>query len=170
MDFTITFAKLFFISLYLMAPLLGILSFLIVILGQIVCRLEKWSRFDALYWSFITATTVGYGDIRALRKTSRAISVLIAFIGLMLTGIIIAVTVNTASIALKKNIDPGAIEKLKGKYEGVQLSATNVSADLSWLTNMEKKSNNQMTITSPNWPANRHPNYRLDLRGNWAEF
>jgi len=23
---------------------------------------ESWIRFDSLYWSFITATTIGYGD------------------------------------------------------------------------------------------------------------
>lgn len=120
MEFTATFAELFIISLYFMAPLLGILSLIIIILGQIVHRLEKWSRFDALYWSFITATTVGYGDIRALRKSSRVISVLIAFVGLMLTGIIIAVTVNTASLALKQNINPSVVAKLKAEYRPIE--------------------------------------------------
>ena len=120
MEFTVTFAELFIISLYFMAPLLGILSLIIIILGQIVQRLERWSRFDALYWSFITATTVGYGDIRAVRKSSRAISVLIAFVGLMLTGIIIAVTVNTASFALKQNINPTVVEKLKAEYRPIE--------------------------------------------------
>lgn len=120
MEFTVTFAELFIISLYFMAPLLGILSLIIIILRQIVQHLERWSRFDALYWSFITATTVGYGDIRAVRKSSRAISVLIAFVGLMLTGIIIAVTVNTASFALKQNINPTVVEKLKAEYRPIE--------------------------------------------------
>lgn len=120
MEFTATFAELFIISLYFMAPLLGILSLIIIILGQIVQHLERWSRFDALYWSFITATTVGYGDIRAVRKSSRVISVLIAFVGLMLTGIIIAVTVNTASFALKQNINPTVVEKLKAEYRPIE--------------------------------------------------
>ena len=117
MDFTITFAELFFISLYLMAPLLAILGILIITLGLIVSRLEKWTKFEGLYWSLITATTVGYGDIRAAHKRSRVISVVIAFIGLMLTGIIIAVTVHAASIALKTNIDPALVKKLKVEYK-----------------------------------------------------
>ena len=116
MEFTITFAKLFFWSIYLVAPLLFFLSLIIIVLGQVVCRIEKWKKFDALYWSFITATTVGYGDIRPLKKVSKALSVLIALVGVMFTGIIIAVTLNTASVALEKHADKQVIEKMKNEF------------------------------------------------------
>lgn len=86
-------------------------------LGQIVCHIEKWNKFDGLYWSFITATTVGYGDIRPLKKVSKALSVLIAFVGLMLTGIMIAVSLNTATIAFEKHIDISAIEEVKERFK-----------------------------------------------------
>jgi len=69
--------------------------------------------FDGLYWSFITATTVGYGDIRPLKKISKALSVCIAFVGLMLTGIMIAVSLNSATIAFEKHVDSNAIEEVK---------------------------------------------------------
>ena len=68
MEFTITFIELFFWIIYLIAPLLGFLVLLIIALGQIVSSIEKWDKFDGLYWSFITVTTVGYDDIRPLRK------------------------------------------------------------------------------------------------------
>jgi voltage-gated potassium channel len=116
MEFTIAFVKLFFWSIYLVAPLLVFLSFFIILLGQIVCSIEKWGKFDGLYWSFITATTVGYGDIRPLKKVSKALSVAIALVGIMLTGIIIAVTINTASIALEKHGDERIIEEMKEKF------------------------------------------------------
>ena len=116
MELTITFIRLFFWSIYLIAPLLVFLSFVIIVLGQIVCHIEKWNKFDGLYWSFITATTVGYGDIRPLKKVSRALSVLIAFVGLMLTGIIIALTLNTTTIAFEKHVEETAIEKIKEKF------------------------------------------------------
>ena len=116
MEFTIAFVKLFFWSIYLVAPLLVFLSFFIILLGQIVCSIEKWGKFDGLYWSFITATTVGYGDIRPLKKVSKALSVTIALVGIMLTGIIIAVTINTASIALEKHGDDRVIEQMKEKF------------------------------------------------------
>ncbi len=117
MDFTITFIKLFFWVIYLVAPLLFFLSLVIIVLGQIVCRVEKWEKFDGLYWSFITATTVGYGDIRPMKKVSKALSVLIALVGMMFTGIIIAVTLNTASVAVEKHADMQVIEKMKKEFD-----------------------------------------------------
>lgn len=116
MEFTITFIALFFWSVYLVAPLLIFLSILIIVLGQIVCKIEKWTKFDGLYWSFITATTVGYGDIRPLGKVAKVLSVVIALVGIMVTGIIIAVTLNTASIALEKHADEQVLEKMKEKF------------------------------------------------------
>lgn len=117
MELTLTFIRLFFWSIYLIAPLLVFLSFVIILLGQIVCHIEKWNKFDGLYWSFITATTVGYGDIRPLKKVSKTLSVLIAFVGLMLTGIMIAVSLNTATIAFEKHIDISAIEEVKERFK-----------------------------------------------------
>ena len=113
MEFTITFVKLFYWAVCLVAPLLVSLGFLIIVLGQIVCHVEKWEKFDGLYWSFITAITVGYGDIRPLKKVSKALSVFIALVGVVFTGIIIAVALNTASIALEKHIDEQVIERMK---------------------------------------------------------
>lgn len=72
----------------------------ITVLGQVVGKKEGWSPFDSFYWAFITATTVGYGDIRPTRKSSRVISIVIGFAGLMLSGILIAIAVHAATIAL----------------------------------------------------------------------
>ena len=117
MEFTFDFIQIFFWVIYLVSPLLLFLSLVIVMLGQLVGRNEKWSCFDALYWSFITATTVGYGDFRPLQKSSRILSVFIAFVGVMFTGIIIAVTLNAASIAFEKHVDERVIEKMKDEFD-----------------------------------------------------
>ncbi len=117
MEFTITFLQLFYWAMVLVSPLLLFLIAVIIVLGQFVCHIEKWNRFDALYWSFITATTVGYGDIRPLRKASKALSVLIALVGMMFTGIVIAATLAMSSIALEKNMDAGIVEKIKQQIE-----------------------------------------------------
>ncbi|MEM9470131.1 MAG: potassium channel family protein, partial [Pseudomonadota bacterium] len=78
---------------------------------------EKWTKFDGLYWSLITATTVGYGDIRPLKKLSRVLSIFIALIGILFTGIIIAAAVKAVSVSLEKNLNPTVIEKIKEDIE-----------------------------------------------------
>ena len=81
-------------------PLLLSLGAAITLLGQVVGKREGWSRFDSFYWSFVTATTVGYGDIRPEKHASRILAIVIAFSGLVLTGIVIAVAVHAATLAL----------------------------------------------------------------------
>jgi voltage-gated potassium channel len=98
---TFIFLKLFAVGLWLMLPPLLTLIAIITLLGQLVGKREGWSRFDSFYWAFITATTVGYGDIRPASKGSRLLAILIALLGLMFTGIVIAVAVQAATIALK---------------------------------------------------------------------
>jgi voltage-gated potassium channel len=117
MEFTFQFIKYFYYGLDLAAPLLIFLALLIVVLGQVVGQRESWSRFDSLYWSFITATTVGYGDIRPLLKLSKTLSILIALTGMIFTGIIVALAINAASISFTsayEGVDPRSVigEKL----------------------------------------------------------
>ena len=113
--FTITFIRLFWWGIYLSSPLLVFLGVEIIVMGLFVCRIEQWKTFDGVYWSFITATTVGYGDIRPLKKVSKLLSVLIGLAGLMFTGIIVAVTLHTATIAFEKHADMHVIEKVQEK-------------------------------------------------------
>ncbi len=105
MELTLNFIQLFLLGIYLTLPLLSFFMLLIIILGQIVGRIEAWNKFDSFYWAFITAMTVGYGDIRPIKKNSKILSILIALIGIMFTGVIVAVTVTTATATLKKYLD-----------------------------------------------------------------
>jgi hypothetical protein len=97
---TTTFLKEFVFGIWVTSPLLLSLVLAVTLLGQIVGRREGWSPFESLYWSFITATTVGYGDLRPQKRVSRILSILIALLGFMLTGILVAVAVHSGSIAL----------------------------------------------------------------------
>ena len=107
MEFTFIFMRLFFEGLAFVGPLLFFLGLLITFLGQIVGRRESWNRFDALYWAFITATTVGYGDIRPMSSLSKSLSVIIALVGMIFTGIMVALAVNAVTFAFKfLRLDP----------------------------------------------------------------
>ena len=97
---TTTFLKEFFFDLWVTFPLLLSLAAVVIALGQVVGRKEGWSRFDSFYWSFVTATTVGYGDIRPTKKMSKMLVIIIAITGLTFTGILVAVAVHAATLAL----------------------------------------------------------------------
>jgi len=112
MEFSITFIKILFAGIYLLFPTILILFTTIMILGQIVGRLESWPKFDALYWALITALTVGYGDIRPQKNASRVFSIFIAILGIMLAGILVAITVEAASKAFEMHSDPAILERI----------------------------------------------------------
>jgi voltage-gated potassium channel len=97
---TTTFLKEFVFDLWLTSPLWLTLATAVTVLGQVVGKKEGWSRFDSFYWSFITATTVGYGDVRPTKRGPRILAIMIALVGLMLTGILVAVAVHSATVAL----------------------------------------------------------------------
>ena len=117
MDFTIDYLQLFYLNVKLAFPLLAFSILLIVLLGGIVGMRESWGRLDSIYWAFITATTVGYGDIRPSRPGSKTLSVIIAFIGLIFTGLLVALAINAATITLG---DQDRFEALQECVEDMQ--------------------------------------------------
>jgi voltage-gated potassium channel len=100
MDFTLDYLQLFYLGLKLASPLLIFAALLIVLLGMIVGMRESWGRLDSIYWAFITATTVGYGDIRPTRPLSKILSILIALIGMTFTGILVALAIYAATTSM----------------------------------------------------------------------
>lgn len=104
MELTFSFLHKFFWGILLISPTLLLLAFLIIILGLIVGKKESWTNFDAIYWAFITALTVGYGDIKPAEKPSRILALIISVIGIMLFGIIVAITVETLGMSLKEHL------------------------------------------------------------------
>lgn len=61
----------------------------------------KNSLGDALYFSFVTGLTIGYGDIVVKSTEGRVIAVLIGFVGVFFTGLIIAAAVES----IRKYVD-----------------------------------------------------------------
>ncbi len=96
------FLRTFSIGLLHASPILIFLTLLIVLMGQIVGKEEGWSKADALYFSFITATTVGYGDLRPTKPLSKVLAVTIGFVGVIFTGIVTAIGLHAAQSAFAR--------------------------------------------------------------------
>jgi len=60
---------------------------------------EGWTTSDSLYFGFITATTVGYGDFRRKQSRCKYVAIVIALLGLVTSGLPVAVAKEALSIA-----------------------------------------------------------------------
>ena len=57
--------------------ILGVLATAVIAIGTVAFRLfEDWSWVDAFYFSVVTATTVGFGDLSPSTDASKLFSVL----------------------------------------------------------------------------------------------
>ena len=83
-----------------LAGLMAIVAAVIVIAGVAIARFDRVPLEEAIYFAFITAFTVGFGDIAPKSRGARAVSVLLAFLGLILVGIFVAVATHALGIAL----------------------------------------------------------------------
>jgi len=101
MEFTVEFVGTFLVGLFYAAPVLLFLIALIAFIGQMIGRREGWNKIDSLYYAFITATTVGYGDFRPARNFGKLFAIVIALVGLLLTGIVVAIGIRAASMAFE---------------------------------------------------------------------
>ena len=99
MEFTLEFFDILFIDLIHAAPLLVFLLALIIAIGYIIGRIEGWSLSDSIYHAFINATTVGYGDFRPTDNRAKFLAVILAIIGLVFTGMVVAVALHAANHA-----------------------------------------------------------------------
>jgi voltage-gated potassium channel len=114
MDFTYEFVRIFSVGLFYSGPLLLALVLIIMILGHFIGKIEGWSELDALYHSFITATTVGYGDFHPRKTLPKILAVAIAFVGIVFTGIVVALAIHSATLAFEKTHDEtNIVEKVE---------------------------------------------------------
>jgi voltage-gated potassium channel len=65
----------------------------LVILNAIVIALvEGISIGNSMYFSFITAFTIGYGDITPITIIGKVLAILIGLLGIIFTGLVVAIS------------------------------------------------------------------------------
>jgi voltage-gated potassium channel len=73
---------------------------LLVVDAAVIAYFEKMPFADALYFTFVTGLTIGYGDIAPVTLMGRVVAILTGLQGLLITGLTTAVAV----FALKKTM------------------------------------------------------------------
>jgi Ion channel len=84
-------------------PILSGLIGVQLVLGLIIGYLEAWTVGEAVYFTFVTGLTIGYGDITPSHPTARIMAIIIGFIGILLTGLIAAIGVRALQVAMDAN-------------------------------------------------------------------
>jgi voltage-gated potassium channel len=87
-------------ALHMTWPVLSIILAVQVALGLLIGFVEGWSVGDALYFTFVTGLTIGYGDVVPRQALARVLAIGIGISGLFLTGVIAAIAVHAMRIAL----------------------------------------------------------------------
>ena len=81
----------------------GLVAFQLV-MGALVSLLQGWPLGDAFYFTFVTALSIGYGDLVPKGFLARLIAMVIGFTGILLTGLVAAVGVRALQLATDESV------------------------------------------------------------------
>jgi hypothetical protein len=87
-------------AIHLAWPVLSTILGIQVVLGLLIGFVEGWSVGDAVYFTFVTGLTIGYGDIVPRQALARALAIGVGISGLFLTGLIAGIAVYAMRTAL----------------------------------------------------------------------
>jgi voltage-gated potassium channel len=96
-DFVIAHVALF----YELSLVVLFLFMLIFIAGILISRFDKMSLEDAIYCAFSTAFKAGFGSLTPTSRGGRIIAIVIAFLGIVLVGVFVAIAVKALDTAMQ---------------------------------------------------------------------
>lgn len=86
--------------------------------GFLIHFAEGMSLSDGIWWAFVTATTVGYGDISPNTLYGRIIAMVLMLVGIGLIGTVTStITSYFLNAGQKKSVTDETIEMIKGKLD-----------------------------------------------------
>lgn len=96
------FFKSLLTALHFTWPIFSVLLAVIIGLGLLIGYIEGWRPLEGVYFGFVTALTVGYGDFVPQHTVSRVMAVGIGLTGVLLTALFAAVSVHALGEAVKE--------------------------------------------------------------------
>jgi hypothetical protein len=89
----------FWRELLIIWPILSGLVGVQLVLGMLIGYREGWGIGASAYFTFVTGLTIGFGDFVPSHAMTRIATVMIGFIGILLTGLIAALGVSALQTA-----------------------------------------------------------------------
>jgi thiamine transporter ThiT len=86
-------------------PVMSGIVFFMILSGLAIWRIENWRLDEALYFTFVTGLTIGFGDFTPKQFSARILALVIGFAGIVMTGLIAAVTVKALNAADKDSVE-----------------------------------------------------------------
>lgn len=86
-------------------PILSGILLLMIGSGLVIWRIEDWRIDEAIYFTFVTGLTIGYGDFTPKHISARLLALGVGFAGIVLTGLVAAVTVKALSATDRDSAD-----------------------------------------------------------------
>jgi voltage-gated potassium channel Kch len=102
MQMFVRFNKVFWRTIWHVRAVILALLALVVVNAVPIALIEKIPFGDALYFAFVTGLTIGYGDIVMQTPVGRLIALLIAVVGILISGMIVAAAVYAVKETLKE--------------------------------------------------------------------
>ena len=121
-----------------------VISVIIIVIGAvIISTIEGISLEDALWWSFVTFTTVGYGDVLLKTQLGRIFAVILMIIGIGVIGVITTTItlyiVNSGRHNSADNYNNHIIEDIKEKLDNYEeLSDEDIDTIIRVLSSLKK--------------------------------
>ena len=82
-------------------PVLSIILAFVSGVGIVIGMIEGWGLWRGLYFAFITALTIGYGDLVPTHRLTQALAVVVGFAGITMTALIAALAVRAFQVTRK---------------------------------------------------------------------
>lgn len=110
-------ARRIFYFLWFMAKrgrnILFVLISAIIVGGLLFSLFDDKTIAEGQYLAFITATTIGYGDVSPASWPARVVACLVGINGLILTGVVVALTVKALELGFREEF-----EQISKDFEG----------------------------------------------------
>lgn len=111
----------------------ALIAFILIILvgGGVYSYLESWTIVDGLYFSTVTVTTLGYGDLVPTRPLTKIVTIFFSLSGITIGLYILTVMGKYMASELQKKKEVVKLQKIR-RGHSFDVSKLNIGQEVEW--------------------------------------